>query len=462
MSTINEYFSRLSGRNVAVIGMGVSNAPLIRMLLRAGVRVTVRDKSPRDRVEVQADELESLGATLKLGEGYLADLRESVIFRTPGMHPDLPELVQARERGCEVTSEMELFFQCCPCPIIGVTGSDGKTTTTSIIAEILKAAEKNVFVGGNIGRPLLPDVGGMMPEDIAVVELSSFQLMTMKQSPSIAIVTNLSPNHLDYHSSMGEYISAKENIFLHQSEDGRVVFNFDNQTTRDLSNVARGKVTLFSRLQRLEQGVYLRDGAIWITNEQGSREVLPLREIRLPGMHNIENYMTAIAALDGVVPDKYVRQVAAEFGGVEHRIELVAEIDDVKFYNDSIGTSPTRTISCLRAFEQKVILIAGGYDKGIPFQSLGIEIAERVKTLVLTGDSAKLIRAALEEAEEYTAGSLDILEIDDFEQAVCGAKNAAKAGDVVVLSPACSSFDRFKNFMERGDKFKEIVRSFGE
>lgn len=460
MSSINEYFHSLRGKRIAVIGMGVSNTPLIRMLLREDLDVTVRDKTVRERVEEVAEELESLGANLILGESYLEDLDEDVIFRTPGLSPNHPNLCAAAERGSEITSEMELFFRSCPCQMIGVTGSDGKTTTTTIITEFLKEAGYNVFVGGNIGRPLLPDVDGMEPDDFAVLELSSFQLMTMEQSPNIAVFTNLSPNHLDYHGTMGEYISAKENIFRHQREGDRVVFNFDNQTTRDLSVGAPGSVTLFSRQQRLEEGVYLRDGAIWLTNRQGSREVLPLRDICLPGVHNIENYMAAIAAVDGLVPDKCVREVARRFKGVEHRIELVRELDGVKYYNDSIGTSPTRTIACLESFEQKVILIAGGYDKGVPFTSLGAEIPEKVKTLILTGATAKKIRDAVEEADGYEQGKPDILEFEAFADAVKTARSLARPGDIVILSPACAAFDKFKNFMERGKYFKELVSQF--
>ena len=460
MSAITEYLETLQGKRIAVIGMGVSNTPLIRMLLRADLNVTVRDKAHRERVEDIAEELESLGARLVLGEDYLEDLTEDIIFRTPGLKPGTPQLQAAMEQGSEITSEMELFFRTCPCQIIAVTGSDGKTTTTTLISEFLKAAGYNVFVGGNIGKPLLPDVDGMEPEDFAVLELSSFQLMTMDQSPDIAVFTNLSPNHLDYHGTMEEYTAAKMNIYIHQNEDCRAIFNYDNQTTRELAAGAKGQRVWFSRQNRPGEGVYLRDGAIWLTNEQGSREVLPLREILLPGVHNIENYMAAIAAVDGLVPDKVVREVAGNFKGVEHRIELVREMDGVRYYNDSIGTSPTRTMACLDSFDQKIILIAGGYDNGVPFTSLGVAITEKVKTLVLTGATSQAIRAAVEGAESYAPGTPDIVELDDFAEAVKAARAAAEPGDVVILSPACAAFDKFKNFMERGKYFKELVNQF--
>ena len=460
MSTIAEYLEGLKGKPVAVIGMGVSNTPLIRMLLRSGVKVTVCDKAPRERVEELAGELESLGARFQFGPNYLEKLhRFDVIFRTPGLSPNTPELLRAAEKGRTITSEMELFFQLCPCKIIGVTGSDGKTTTTTLISEFLKEAGRNVYLGGNIGKPLLPDVAGMVPEDVVVVELSSFQLMSMRRSPNVAVFTNLSPNHLDYHHTMEEYTAAKLNIFLHQGSEDRAVFNFDNDITRSLSRQAPGKVMLFSRKKPLEEGVYLRDNTIWLTNEMGSREVLPLELIQLPGVHNIENYMAAIAAVDGVVPDKCVRAVARRFTGVEHRIELVRELDGVKYYNDSIGTSPTRTMACLDSFPQKIILIAGGYDKGVPFTQLGIEITRKVKTLILTGATADAIQQSVEQAPGYGEHAPDIIQTDNLSQAVNAARAAASAGDVVVLSPACAAFDKFKNFMERGRIFKDLVNA---
>ena len=460
MSTISEYLEEMQGRTVAVIGAGVSNTPLIRMLLRAGLKVTVCDKATRERLGDLAGELESLGATLQLGPDYLSQIHTfDVIFRTPGLSPNTPELRRAVEEGSSLTSEMELFFQLCPCRIIGVTGSDGKTTTTTLISEFLKEAGYNVYLGGNIGKPLLPDVDGMTPEDMAVVELSSFQLMTMEQSPNVAVFTNLSPNHLDYHHTMEEYTAAKLNIFSHQGPDDMAIFNYDNDITRSLARQAPGKSVLFSRKQRLEEGVYLRDGAIWLTNEMGSREVLPLADIHIPGVHNIENYMAAIAAVDGLVPDKCVRAVAQRFTGVEHRIELVRELDGVKYYNDSIGTSPTRTMACLDSFDQKLILIAGGYDKGVPFTQLGTEISKKVKVLILTGDTAPAIRAAVEEAPEFADSGLRIIQTDDLAGAVAAAHQEASAGDVVVLSPACAAFDQFKNFMERGRVFKELVQA---
>ena len=379
------------------------------------------------------------------------------------MRPDLPELNAAVERGSTLTSEMEVFFEVCPCPILAVTGSDGKTTTTTIIAELLRAAGKTVHLGGNIGHPLLSETGGMRAGDIAVLELSSFQLMTMTRSPHIAVVTNLAPNHLDVHKDYAEYISAQENIFTHQSASDIAVFNADNEVTRSFVGRQRGALRTFSRRETVERGAYLAPDdagegqAIWMSNENGRRQVLPLAEIKLPGIHNVENYMAAIAAVDRLVPDKIIRDFAKNFGGVEHRIELVRELDGVRYYNDSIASSPSRTIAGLNAFPEKVILIAGGKDKGISYGSLGPVVNEHVKLLILCGATAGVIRASVEQAENY--GGLEIADVEDYHQAVSLARSRAKEGDVVILSPASTSFDRFANFMERGRVFKEIVNS---
>ena len=460
--TLQEYLDSLKGKKVAVLGIGVSNTPLIKLLLRSGIRVTACDKATREQLGGVAEELESLGAQLSLGEDYLSRLKHDVIFRTPGMRPDLPELVRAVERGSDLTSEMEVFFRVCPCPILAVTGSDGKTTTTTMIAQLLRAAGYNTYLGGNIGKPLLADVKGMEPEDRVVVELSSFQLMTMEHSPHVAVVTNLAPNHLDVHTSMEEYVQAKENIFRHQNAGDRVIFNYDNPITRELgeNRELASQRTWFSRKEILEPGVCVRNGAIWVYQEDGTRrEVLPLEDILLPGEHNIENYMAAIAAVDGMVPDAVVRDFAKRFTGVEHRIELVREKNGVRYYNDSIASSPSRTIAGLRCFENKVILIAGGYDKQIPFEELGEEICKHVKCLVLNGATADKIRAAVETAPGYADGAPAITLCETFEEAVKAAHALAQEGDVVLMSPACASFDQFKNFAQRGEAFKQIVEN---
>ena len=460
--TLRDYIESLRHKTVAVIGIGVSNTPLLELLLAEGIRVTACDKRSREQMGEQAEHLEQLGCELHLGADYLKDLDADVIFRTPGLRPDVPEIAACVDRGAVLTSEMEVFFEVCPCTIIAVTGSDGKTTTTTIIAELLKAAGKRVWVGGNIGHPLLCEADGMLATDYAVLELSSFQLMTMKHSPHIAVVTNLAPNHLDVHRDMAEYVAAKENIFRHQSGEDVAVFNADNDITAEQSHRAPGRARLFSRQDEVADGVFLRGEDIVCRSGGHERVVMTTGDIKIPGVHNVENYMAAIAAVDGLVPDEVIRRFARDFGGVEHRIELVRTYRGVRYYNDSIASSPSRTIAGLRSFHEKVILIAGGYDKHIPFDVLGPEIVEHVKLLVLCGATADKIRAAVENAPGYQPGKPEILDVTPFTAAVEAAHDRAQPGDVVTLSPACAAFDQFKNFAERGKFFKSIVNGWQE
>ena len=459
--TFESYLATLRGKQVAVIGIGVSNIPLIKLFLKKGIAVTACDKCEREAYDNQPLllELEALGATLHMGAGYLDDLTQDVIFRSPGIRPDIPAFEQAKANGAVITSEMEVFFHVCPCKTIAVTGSDGKTTTTTIIAKLLEAAGYHVHLGGNIGRPLLPDIESIQPNDLAVLELSSFQLMTMDTSADIAVVTNLAPNHLDVHKGMEEYIAAKKNIFLYQNAQQKVVLNRDNDITHSFVPEAKGQVTLFSRQNPLDEGVVLEDGVICVKKDGNTRKVLPIADILLPGVHNIENYEAAIGAVDGLVPDEIIRKFAATFGGVEHRIELVRELHGVKYYNDSIASSPSRTMAGLRSFSQKVILIAGGYDKHIPYDVLGPDLVAHVKAMVLTGATAPKIQAAAEQAPGYDPQALPIYTTDDFADAVHKAVELAQPGDIVILSPASASFDKFKNFMVRGDTFKDLIRA---
>ena len=454
--SFREYLSSLKGKRVAVVGAGISNSPLIEALLSASIETTVYDKRTRSEMDGAAARFESLGAELRLGADYLCGLKADVIFRTPGLMPANPDLFEAVKRGATLTSEIEAFFDVCPCKIIAVTGSDGKTTTTSIIADILKREGKAVHVGGNIGKPLLCEADAMRPDDIAVLELSSFQLITMKRSPDIAVVTNVEPNHLDVHSGMDEYIGAKRNIFIHQKRADRAVFNFDNDTARDFADSAPGEVLFFSRRERVGNGVRLEEGDILEAINGRSELIMRADEIFLPGAHNIENFMAAFAAVRDLAGRETMAETARTFPGVAHRIEFVRELRGARYYNDSIASSPTRTIAGLRAFDQKVILIAGGKDKGIPFDGLGLEIVKHVKALVLTGPTSGAIRASVEKAPGFS-GAPDIVICEDFTDAVLSAAGLAQAGDVVLLSPACTSFDRFKNFEERGELFREIV-----
>ncbi len=450
------YIDTLTNKSIAVVGIGVSNRPLLELLLEKGLDVTACDQRSLEQMGELGQELLKKGCRLKLGKDYLEDLDQDVIFRTPGLMPFDPHLEEARRRGSLITSEMEVFLQICPCKVIAVTGSDGKTTTTTIISELLKAAGYTVHLGGNIGHPLLCDTPKMKPEDYAVLELSSFQLHSMFCRPDVAVITNLTPNHLDKHKDFQDYIDAKRAIYENQGSEGRLILNADDPHTEYYRSFAPGKVSYFSDKQRVEQGTALIDG--WLCRVSG-RETEPIvraEEIRIPGEHNVLNYLAAFEALRGLVSADICRETARSFPGVPHRLELVRELHGVKYINDSIGSSPTRTIAGLRALKSRPIIICGGYDKHIPFAPLGDELCLRAKKVVLTGATAEKIRQAMLESPNYT-GELQIETVPDFRQAVLKAASLAEEGDTVLLSPACASFDAFRNFEERGNTFRQIV-----
>lgn len=455
--TLDEYIGSLSGRRIAVVGYGVSNAPLTELLLSHGCDVTVCDKRSLPEFE-NAGELTAKGAKLRLGPDYLKELSEDIVFRTPGLHPFAPELQAVTERGGVLTSEMEAFFKVCPCHTIAITGSDGKTTTSTIIAKLLEEAGHTVFLGGNIGAPLLNRVPEMRREDFAVLELSSFQLHSMKCKPETAVITNISPNHLDVHPTLQDYVDAKRSIFRLQDSGDRLILNADDPLSEEFAVEAKSSIRYFSRTHSVVSGAFCAEELLYSARKYEVQEIMPAAGILIPGQHNIDNYLAAYSATDGYISDSDFRRVARSFPGVAHRIELVRERDGVKFYNDSIASSPTRTIAGLRCFTKvKPILIAGGHDKHIPFDDLGTEIVDKVKALYLTGETAQRIKDAVLNTPGYNRLTLPIYIIDDFRQAVITAADSAEEGDVVILSPACSSFDKFKNFVERGNTFRNIV-----
>lgn len=452
-----QFFSQLKGKKIAMCGIGVSNTPLILNFLKQGARVIACDRRERELIGNIANELEAAGAELKLGDGYLENLEVDIIFRTPGMNFHLPELERARKRGIAVTSEMEVFFDLCPATIFAVTGSDGKTTTTTLIAKMLEAEGKRVFVGGNIGTPLLPEIENITADDFVVAELSSFQLISMRKSPDVAVVTNVAPNHLDVHKDMDEYVEAKKNILLHQNAFSRTVLNRDNDITESFRKDVRGQSLGFSMIRRLNNGAWLDDDGVLHMAYRGiDVPVVDRKDIRILGDHNVENYLTAITAVWGYVGVDSIKKVAREFGGVEHRIEFVREVGGVKYYNDSIASSPTRTIAGLKAFDSKVTLIAGGYDKHIPFEPMIPYIVEKVKTVYLCGDTADKIDKCIRDYDGYN-GSPQIVRVKDIAEAVAEAHKNSVSGDIVTLSPACASFDAYPNFVARGNHFKQLV-----
>ncbi|MEE0929744.1 MAG: UDP-N-acetylmuramoyl-L-alanine--D-glutamate ligase [Acutalibacteraceae bacterium] len=458
---IENFFNSINGKKIAFCGIGTSNLPLIELFTKYGAKVTACDRRTRETLGENAEIAEKAGAVLSLGEDYLNLPDIDIVFRTPGMRYYMNELVEMRKRGVVVTSEMEVFFDLCPCKIYAVTGSDGKTTTTSIIAEILKAQGKKVHLGGNIGTPLLPQIEKIDYDDVAVVELSSFQLISMRKSPDVSVITNLAPNHLDIHKDMQEYIDSKKNLIIHQGAFTKTVLNLDNEITNNFADECRGRVLKFSRNKSVSNGVYIDDSGRIIYAQNGKNiVVMNMTDIKIPGMHNVENYMAAIAAVWDDVDIKNIVKVATTFAGVEHRAEFVREIDGVKYYNDSIASSPTRTaLGTLSLYDKKIILIAGGYDKKIPYDSLGSVIVDKVKYLILMGATAPKIQQAVLNAENYKEGNPIIINVNNMEEAVAKAREVAVEGDIVSMSPASASFDLYKNFDERGKHFKTIVNA---
>lgn len=452
----------IRNKKVAVLGIGISHIPLIKFLYNMGVDITAFDKSDETRLKTVLDEFAGMNIKYSLGENYLDNLKGfDLIFKTPGMRYDIPQILAAKEEGAKITSEMEVFFELCPARIFAVTGSDGKTTTTTLIYNMLKEQGFNCWLGGNIGMPLLDRIDEIMEDDMVIVELSSFQLHTMTKSPSVAVITNISPNHLDVHKSMDEYVQAKKNIFKYQSKKDKLVLNYDNDITREFSKEAEGKAVFFSRKNLLEYGAMLKGDRIVYNDGNGEAEIVETQEIVIPGVHNVENYLAATAAVIEFVDKDVIRRVATTFKGVEHRIELVRELNGIRFYNDSIASSPTRTIAGLNSFKEKVILIAGGYDKHIPYDVMGKFLVEKVKGLVLIGQTASKIEKSLKDEVESTGkgGDIPVYRCSSLEEAVYTAYDFATEGDVIILSPASASFDMFKNFEERGNLFKEIVNT---
>ena len=474
MSLCTELDKRILNGTITVLGIGISNRPLIDYLLKRGARVTARDRKSYDALMPHSKELEEKGVKLILGDDYLEGIDEDVIFRAPGIRPDLPQISRAIKNGALLTSEMELFFELSPATILAITGSDGKTTTTTLTykmleAELKKSGKGKVFVGGNIGAPLLPHVDEMTENDYAVVELSSFQLFTMRRSPSRAVMTNVTPNHLDWHGDMDEYIEAKCNICRH-TPISHITVNAENDITAEIGRNSDIHVTFFSskrtdfslvtHLKENASAIYEKDGYITFSDGKTEERIIKTDDIKLPGRHNVENYMAAISITRSLVSNETVAEIAKTFGGVAHRLEFVRELDGVKYYNSSIDSSPTRTAAALSALKEKPIIICGGYDKQIPFAPLAVALCDRAKKVVLTGATAEKIKAALLACPTFDPKKLQVMEEKDFTAAIKTARKIAESGDTVLLSPGCASFDAFPNFEVRGNRFKEIVNAF--
>ncbi|AAK81131.1 UDP-N-acetylmuramoyl-L-alanine--D-glutamate ligase [Clostridium acetobutylicum] len=455
----NEFVKFIKNKKTAVVGMGISNRPLIHFLSKLGAEITAFDRKTKEELGDEViNEFSSENVKFELGENYLSALKGfDVVFKTPSMRIDSEALVKAKQEGAYITSEMEEFIKYCPAKIFGVTGSDGKTTTTTLIYNMLKEEGYKTWVGGNIGTPLFSKIKEVSTKDKVVLELSSFQLMTIDVSPEVAVVTNLSPNHLDIHKNMEEYINAKKNIFTHQSKGNVLIINRDNEITNNMESEALGDLLKFSRNEKVKNGAYYnkQDGNIYLFENK----ICNKDDIKIKGMDNVKNFMAAFCAVSKDVSKESMIKVAMNFAGVEHRREFVRELDGVKYYNDSIASSPTRTISGLNAYERPVILIAGGYDKHIPFEPLAEKGYDKIKVLILMGATKNKIKETFDKVICEKNIKLPIILSDNLEEAVCEAKKVATNGDIVTLSPACASFDSFPNFEVRGNKFKEIVNN---
>ena len=452
----NEFKEFIKGKDVAVVGIGVSNIPLIKFLVKLGAKVTAFDKKSKEELGSVATDFEIKGIKLELGENYLDNLTGfEVVFKTPSMRIDCDALVKVKNEGAYITSEMEEFVRYCKGKTYGITGSDGKTTTTTIISRLLEEEGYKTWVGGNIGMPLFAQIEEIEEKDMVVLELSSFQLMTINSQIDVALVTNLAPNHLDMHKDMQEYIESKKKIFLYQEKEDVLVLNRENEITYGFEKEAKGKVREFSSKRVLPNGAYYENETLYLEG----KEVCHKNDVLIKGIHNVENLLAAFICTKDDVSIETMKKVAETFGGVEHRCELVREIDGVKYYNDSIASSPTRTLAGLNAFGEKVILIAGGYDKQIPFEPLAEEGYKYIKELILLGDTKEQIKEAFNKVEKANGVDISITTVESLEEAVDKARELSTKGDIVTLSPACASFDMFANFMIRGNKFKELVNN---
>lgn len=456
---LEQFNTYVKNRRIAIIGLGVSNIPLLDYFHDKKSKVTVFDGREIEKIPKEAmDKITEYSMEFSFGKKYLSKLTDfDIIIRSPSCLPTTPELEAEEKKGALVTTEIELLMKMCPCKMIGITGSDGKTTTTTLISEILKKAGYICHTGGNIGTPLFTRLNEIKPEDVVVLELSSFQLMGMEVSPDIAVVTNVTPNHLDMHKDLEEYIEAKKNIYRYQNKDGIVVLNYDNEITRDYSIYAKGKNIFFSSKEKLDNGYIVDGDIIKECDDKLRKHILNTKQIYLKGTHNFENICAAIAATRTLVDVDVAVQAITEFKGVPHRIEFVKEINGVKWYNDSASTTPSRTISGLNAFHQKVVLIAGGSDKNLDYIPIAKPILDKVKVLVLMGKTSEKIFNAVKEEAERQSRNIDIYQADSLTQAIILAKRYSRENDVVLFSPASASFDMFKNMYDRGDQFRAIV-----
>lgn len=458
---LKEFNESLKGKKVAILGLGVSNLPLIDYLYEKEANIYLFDAKEYNQLDKNIqDKINKYNLNSVLGNNYMDKVTGfDIIFRSPSILPTRTELVKEANNGCLVTTEIEMLMKLIPSKIIGITGSDGKTTTTTLISKCLEANGYNVFVGGNIGTPLFTKASEMKENDIVVLELSSFQLMGMNVSPNISVVTNITPNHLNVHKDMEEYILSKRRIIDNQNENDICVLNYNDKIVKDFSNFAKGKVRYFSNIDNITDGFCIKNDAIYQVVNNNYYKIMDTKDIMLRGKHNYENICTCLTAISDLIDIDKTIQVFKTFKGVEHRLEFVREINGIKWYNDSVSSSPTRTIAGLNSYSENIVLIAGGYDKNISYDIIGEPIVNKVSTLILMGDTKEKIYDATIEAEKKLNKKVDKYIVSSLEEAVNLAFSKAKEGEIVLFSPASASFDMFKNFADRGEKFKFIVNN---
>ncbi|MEG6521885.1 UDP-N-acetylmuramoyl-L-alanine--D-glutamate ligase [Desulfotomaculum sp. 1211_IL3151] len=450
----------LTNKRILVVGAGLSGQAVCRFLVAKQARVTLTDTRSREQIGQAAKELSELGVTLILQEyPPVARNQYDLVVMSPGVPLTVPPVVQAKEADIEVIGELELAYAFAKAPIVAITGTNGKTTTTSLIGQLFREAGFKTLVAGNIGLPMISEIENFTAEDRVVAEVSSFQLETTKQfAPRVAVILNITPDHLDRHGSMEEYIKAKARVFKQQGAVDYVVLNYDDPILRELAKDCPSQVIFFSRRHILEKGSFIQNGQIVVARDQGAEIITEVTSLRIPGAHNLENALAAAAAASALgVSATNIANTLRNFGGVAHRLEYVTTIDGVKYVNDSKGTNPDAAIKALEAYEAPIILIAGGKNKGVSFMDFAKKIKEKVRVLITLGVHGYQIEEAAR-----AQGFHEIYAVENYAQAVELAGKQAKPGEIVLLSPACTSWDMFRNFEERGNLFKELVLGMQE
>lgn len=462
MKTLPAAIEMFKGKRVTVVGLAREGSALARFLSGHGALVTVSDSKSMLDLQGPLRSLQGLDLKLSLGTNRIEDTVEAdLVYVSPGVPPNLPSLQAARRAGVPISSATRLFFQLCPGRIAAVSGSCGKSTTTTLLGRMLEAGGMRTFVGGNLGIPLLERLPEMDAQTWAVLELSSFQMELMEESPSVAILTNLRPDHLDRHASLEEYAEAKSRLIRYQSPSDFAVLNYDDPGIRDMAGLTRSRVLFFSLESELPEGAFLRGDDLIVSLNGRQTSVCSASEVRLVGRHNLYNVLSAslAAMLCGTTP-RAAGDAARSFPGLRHRLELVRQVKGVSYYNDSIATTPDRAVAAINSFQRPVILISGGRDKHLPLEPLAQAIAARCKAVALYGEGGELLQKLLVEAGSGGAGPA-VSRAHAFQDAVEKAISFATAGDVVLMAPGFTSFDQFSSYEERGESFRQLVERLG-